>query len=484
MLSEIFDIDSSPIANKIKGEISVDVVKSIEMVNSEGNCDHFIESARERIERLSENPNIRMKELFEDFPPCKFKLMKVNILGEYLSEDRRIIYYRQAPELFPITQIHERFHAIHHLTSDARNKVWVNFAKTDPFYKELLAQLFTYIYIRDFQPRLENTFLQLNERQPFIYKTFRIFQHYDQAQAEELYWIIRNRNKSNPIYKGLTTLAGKVQVKPIKATKKKSSSKPIQIVPSSELRYFYASFTKLNFSTKTQTFIAEDLLRKNNPEKLVELYKRSFEHISRVYNNPSEEMTGKSKRKPLPVSSGPIKKTTDVVSWLAKGTPITVTSSPGYSFEYVNREVSPLRTTHAEYDTQIPASRSGTGGLDFIGWNLQSNLPVLGEIKVEGDQNPFYALIQLLTYLSEMSTPNQINRINLNPLFGFGRNLPEDVKFHLVILSCRKDTTRGKYSMILPATKLLAKKITGRIDQIKDIVFLYMDPKTNSISVE
>jgi len=412
------------------------------------------------------------------------KLVKVNILGEYWSKEFQIKYYPQGPELLEITEIHERFHAIHHLTPDASNNIWVNFAKTDSFFLELLAQLFTWIYIRDFHTSLKYSFLQMNETQPLIYNTFRIFEHYDQSQAEELYWIIRKKDKSNPIFKLLTHIAEMTNLNSTKTMKMKPSIIPSRKVPSSELRYFYGFFAKLNFRTNTQISIAEDLLRSNNPEKLVDLYKRSFEHISRVYANPSEEMTGKSKRKPLPALSGPIKKTTDVVSWLATETPITVVSSPDYKFEYVNREVSPLRTTKAEYDTQTPASRSGTGGLDFIGWNLHSNIPVLGEIKVEGDQNPFYALIQLLTYLSEISTPKQIERINRYNLFGSGRKLPADVKFQLVILSCRTNKTSGKYASILAKTKRLAYEISSRIDQIADIVFLYMDPVSKKISIE
>jgi hypothetical protein len=228
----------------------------------------------------------------------------------------------------------------------------------------------------------------------------------------------------------------------------------------------------------------QDLLRGNNPEKLIELYKRSFQHVARVYDNLKESMASGSTRKPPPVVSGPLSKTTDVVSWLAKSIPKTVISRPDFDFEYVDREISPLRTTSSMYDTQMPAYRSGTGGLDFIGWNRHSNLPVLGEIKVESDQNPFYALIQLLTYLSEISTPKQIERINLFSLFGQARKLSEDVKFYLVILSCRTLNPKDKYSRMLPETKDLAYKITPHIAQIKEIVFLHMDPLTQIINVE
>ena len=483
MLNAIFDIDRSPVSGKVS-EATIDTAKSMELIYSEGNCDYFLESVSERIGRLYENPELPASALFKDMPPCKFKLRKVNILGEYWPKDFQIKYYPQEPELLKITKIHEWFHSIHHLTPDAKNNVWVNFAKTDTFYLELLAQLFTYIYIRDFQPSLEITFLKLTETQPVNYKTFRIFKHYDQSQAEELYWIIRKKDSSNPIFIVLATIAGMIKLKSPKAMKVLPGSAMKRIVPSTEIRYFYRSLTKLSFQTATQISMLKDLHRGKNHEKLVDLYIRSFDHVDRVYENSSEPMTSGSKRKHLPIVSVPFNKTTDVVSFLYRLKKIPIATASRYDFEYVNREISPLRTTHAVCDTQIPASRSGTGGIDFIGWNLQSNLPVLGEIKVKGDQNPFYALIQLLTYLSELSSPNQIDRINRHQLFGLGRKLPKDVKFHLVILSCRLDKSSGKYASILPETKHLATKITGLIDQVQEIVFLYMDPNTKIISVE
>ena len=205
MLNAIFDIDHSPISGKVS-EATVDIAKSMEMICSEGDCDYFLESVSERIGRLLENPELSASALLTDMPPCKFKLGKVNILGEYWSEDFQIKYYPQDPELLKITEIHERFHAIHNLTPDARNKVWVNFVKTDPFFLELLAQLFTWIYIRDFHTSLKDTFRRLNETQPFIYKTYRIFKQFNQAQAEELYWIIRNREMNHPFIKALNHL--------------------------------------------------------------------------------------------------------------------------------------------------------------------------------------------------------------------------------------------------------------------------------------
>jgi hypothetical protein len=241
MLSEMFDIDSSPVANLIKREESVDEVKSKVMICPEGDGNHFIQSARRRMERLSEEPGLDIPSIFEDFPRSKFKLMKVNILGEYWPDERRIIYYRQTGEIWPLTEIHERFHAIHHLTPDVRKHEWVDFPKTDPFYLELLAQLFTWIYIRDSHTSLRDIFLRLNENQPFIYKTYRIFEHYDQSQAEKLYWIIRNREVENPVFKALNLLAGMIQPKTIEGAVYNGIRKTINRFREQPFRYFTES---------------------------------------------------------------------------------------------------------------------------------------------------------------------------------------------------------------------------------------------------
>lgn len=262
-----------------------------------------------------------------------------------------------------------------------------------------------------------------------------------------------------------------------------SNQQPQIKVPKSDIRCFYESLKV--FSTETQKYMLKDLNRKNNYNKLVGLYKKSYNRIV-IYNNPNEPMLDKSnsKRKQLPITIKRIKNTVEVVSVISTHKPSISVSNPKYDFEYIEREINPLRTTNGIYDTGLKASASGTGGLDFIGWNLNSNLPILGEIKVAGDQNPFYALIQLLTYLSEISTPNQINRINKHSLFGKNLISNERIKFYLYILSCREVNHKKKYDRFLDDTKILAKQISTSINQIEDIIFLRMDPVTKNITTE
>ena len=436
-------------------------------------CDGYFETLKGRIMEIENSNKPKIDDLLLDLPECKLVFRSHNILGEYYPGHSYIKYYKQSPETIEIVKIHERFHAIHHLMPDNQGAIWDEFPKIDSFYLELLAQLFTYVYIRDFEGSLLADFEELNKSQPFIYKTFKIFSHYDQVQAVNLYWAIRT--KSQPTYKALIQIFSWM-----------GSNPNLKIVPSTELRHYYKSFSHLSTSTETQYNALMDHLRGKNFNNLIKLYSESFEHVNKIYDNPNEPIFDKNS-KTRKKSSGiypplAIESDEDVISVLQNRNPLIVVSDPIYEFEYIEREVSPLRTTGAKQENGKSAQRSGTGGTDFIGWNLKNDIPILGEIKVNNDQNPFYALIQLLTYLSEISTPNQIDRIN--KYAHFNKFLPENSQFYLYIFSCRTKKPLGKYDRILPGTKTLASRLVMGIPQIKDIVFLYMDPITRTISLE
>lgn len=122
----------------------------------------------------------------------KALLKKTKILGEYIPEQQSICFY-QGYELCPeVVKIHERFHAIHHLMPDpATGSIWENYPYVSSFYKELLAQLFTFNYSRS-NTRLLAQFEKLNEEQSFLYRSWKIYRHLNSLEIEQLYWKIRN----------------------------------------------------------------------------------------------------------------------------------------------------------------------------------------------------------------------------------------------------------------------------------------------------
>jgi len=169
-------------------------------------CDGFFERLNKLIRRrddISEMEGFNPIP-FNEMPECKIEIRECNLLGEYYSDKRHIKYYDQTPDEWEITKFHERFHAIHHLTLDRAGNIWDNFPSTPPFYLELLAQLFSLIYIRNRKPNLIGDFNKLNAHAPLIYQTYKSFQHYDLQRAEDLYWVIRCAGyKMNPRFKGL-----------------------------------------------------------------------------------------------------------------------------------------------------------------------------------------------------------------------------------------------------------------------------------------
>ena len=105
-------------------------------------------------------------------------------------------------------------------------------------------------------------------------------------------------------------------------------------------------------------------------------------------------------------------------------------------------------------------------------------MPILGEIKCRKDQSPFYAFLQLLMYLSQLATPNQIARANCHKLFG--GSIGEEPAFDLHILLVDFND-RSKKKKLVEQTRKLAEKFKVTFKNrpvgghVGDILCLRMD---------
>lgn len=109
-------------------------------------------------------------------------------------------------------------------------------------------------------------------------------------------------------------------------------------------------------------------------------------------------------------------------------------------YRYIDRELSPLRTTKTISEDGTTGKHSGSGGIDIFCYNPETRHPVLIEYKSLKDKSLFFALIQLLTYASELATPNQFYRMrNSWPNLDFN----EDNKLELCIIY-DDDERKGK----------------------------------------
>ncbi len=254
-------------------------------------------------------------------------------------------------------------------------------------------------------------------------------------------------------------------------------------IPTTQLRNLYSMLHL--FSADTQLSLLNDFLKDRtpkkdeNPNQLVQLFKDAVLHFSKYENSGQSFMTDTS-RKELEEGSNPkgiFENTNDVIyhfqEIMKTNNEISIPNATNLNFKYLEREVSPLRTTGAEFDTGKPGRSSGGGGLDFIALN-NDGYPILGEVKRDDDQNAFYALIQLLTYCSELATESQVARlVNDTKLLNGHKLAPDtDMKFYLYVIFADYNFNNKSNKKLYNATKKLAEIVKQRLDIIEDIVFL------------
>jgi hypothetical protein len=132
---------------------------------------------------------------------------------------------------------------------------------------------------------------------------------------------------------------------------------------------------------------------------------------------------------------------------------VAVTNGPrGYSFRCVGHRVPPSR------QTRIGRPKNAVGAIDYTA--VAGKTPVLGEIKRSGDKNPFYAFVQLLTYLSEVAAPNQVRSTKEHNEVGIPLRDPRPFDLHILLVDLNKRS--GTQGFIGP-TRRLAELLRARI---------------------
>jgi len=119
------------------------------------------------------------------------------------------------------------------------------------------------------------------------------------------------------------------------------------------------------------------------------------------------------------VANGP-----DLAWYMHRQHTLDVDAEPSLAVEWVDYEVSVLRTLGAAvFDEQVygmaegePARAGNALKVDLLLVNADpaDRTPVLGEVKVKRDKEPFSALVQLLVYIAHLSTHSQYARLRTN----------------------------------------------------------------------
>ena len=201
------------------------------------------------------------------------------------------------------------------------------------------------------------------------------------------------------------------------------------------------------FSTATHSSMCDDLLR--------QLTAKGGDNLAAYFADALQaNQTFSQIEQPfIPDTRSGKTGTNPVAGALAKASPLTVVlpSAELYEFTFRHREIPHLRAA-----TQ--SEQHDKGWIDYVARIGLS--PILGEIKWKDDKNPFYAFVQLLTYLSEIATAAQIARSIRHDLFG--PDLPPVPAFdlHLVLANFND---RGEKGKLIGPTQQLASAFKKRL---------------------
>lgn len=142
-------------------------------------------------------------------------------------------------------------------------------------------------------------------------------------------------------------------------------------------------------------------------------------------------------------------------------------------FRFVEREVPHLRGHPNE-------SGRNRAWIDYIA--RAGTRTILGEIKHDTDQNPFYAFIQLLTYLSEIATDQQIQRLMRDPLLGEDSPIVDRFDLHILLTCFNKRSKRWKIreetqELVLQFKAALAEKYPHDVEVLGNVFCLHAELK-------
>jgi len=218
--------------------------------------------------------------------------------------------------------------------------------------------------------------------------------------------------------------------------------------PTTKLRRRYHRIGERGFSTNDRRRECDSLCEDAGP--LVDEFIEALRELE-AYDNREEAFNPEEQQRKGPGDVG-----TGTVIQKLRDRPVSVPALKDYRFEYVARELSPLRTTQAR------APRSGTGGLDYVAiLDSDSPTPILGEIKVAGDKDAYYAFVQLLTYLSEIASAAQTERANKFLFKNAKIVYPATYDLHILLADFND---RGGKGPITTSTHVLAKSFKKLLD--------------------
>ncbi len=241
----------------------------------------------------------------------------------------------------------------------------------------------------------------------------------------------------------------------------------------SKLRDYYDLLHDL--SEGEQTALAEfhsvkTFLIANRVAKSVGLALRSPKIQNLIYGELDEAGNVVDDRGALPQVNDPSKIVdTDHFASFIRDQEWPIEGSDGSSFEYVDRELSPLRIT------EEGGARPKVRWMDLL-LRSETGRPIATELKVGRDSLPYYALIQALMYAADLCGQSQFERLNQllpeNESRFEWRNDDPSIDVAVIFFNPPDGSEWTYWNDNLAATKKLAKalqadpKVNGTIGKI------------------
>ena len=165
---------------------------------------------------------------------------------------------------------------------------------------------------------------------------------------------------------------------------------------------------------------------------------------------------------------------------------VVVTGAPELNFRYVEREIIPTRTQHR------PTYEEGVAGkqvrVDLVLAHVPSKRPIIGELKIAHDKDPYTGLVQALAGASQLVSLSQRERLNrhVGQLASADAEPLVDV---YVLLGAYPKTGRDRFKQLDLAAKLASQleaqpQISEHIGRIRILSLSRRHDGTASASAE
>jgi hypothetical protein len=216
-------------------------------------------------------------------------------------------------------------------------------------------------------------------------------------------------------------------------------------LPATQLREYYDALHGLK--EQEQTALAE--LHADDPARLIARFDHSVKTVA-AYPEITEAFHDKRSEGWTAAAGDQVTSTTTFVANLAVAARHEVTGSPELDFDFVDREIFPLRSTTIPVD-----GRGAQRRIDLLLRDCHG-LPIVGELKVAGDSPTYYALVQALMYAAELSSESQLRRLAEHYDFLVPTGQPA-ISIYLIAYAAPE---RGAYrARSFEASKIIAQKL-------------------------